>query len=203
MGRLVESGNTMRELFDHANNHNWVWDGISILRTSFDAMLQAMYILHDPSQSDELARQFLDFQIVEQVRMLRVHDSRTTTVSRRIAVSPRRAKNESAIMAEYARVCTKYGYDQASPRTNWYPRNLEHLAKKTGYLAEYEIAQKQFSAVLPSSAFGLATDYLTPINVARFQWDFALRVLGRYASILGVNLNPTEKLSRRWYAKYF
>ena len=185
----------MRELSDHANKHDWCWDGVSILRTSFDAMLQAMYILHDPTHSDELATRFLDFHIVEQVKMLTIFDKRSTTLSRRIADSPRRAEVEPEILAEYERVCKKYGYNLKKPLRNkhWYDGYLDRLADKTGYMAEYEIAQKQFSAVVHSSVFGLDSEYLTPFNVARFQWDFAFRVLGRYASILGVELNETER----------
>jgi hypothetical protein len=193
MGRLVESGNTLRVLFDHANDHKWVWDGASILRTSFDAMLQAMYILHDPVLSEELATRFLDFRVVEQVKMLRIFENRSTTISWRMAESPRRAEFEPQIMAEFDRVCTKYGYNPEKPRTNWYSGNLDTIAEKTGYKAEYEIVQKQLSSIVHSSVFGInGNDYLKSFHVTRFQWDFAFRVLGRYAAYAGVKLDANE-----------
>ena len=194
MGRLVQSGNTMRELFDHAKDHNWVWDGVSILRTSFDAMLQAMYILCDTAESDKLASRFLEFRIVERVKMLRIYDKGSTTLSRRLKASRHRADGEPEIMAEYDRVCRKYQLDPEERRhRDWYNSKLDKIATDTGYFAEYEIAQKQFSGVVHSSAFGLGNEVLTPFNVARIQWEFAFRVLGRYAAVLGVALDETEQ----------
>src|SRR3972149_10665166 len=82
MARLVQSGNTLRVLCDHTKSHDWTWDGASILRTSYDAMLQALYIFHDDAKRDGLARRFLDFRVVEQMKLLRVVDEYSPRFSR-------------------------------------------------------------------------------------------------------------------------
>lgn len=194
MGRLVQSGNTLRVLLDHANMHDWVWDGASIVRTSYDAMIQALYIFSGESSPESLARRFLDFKVIEQVRLIHLFDKSTADFARSLAQSERRKASEPAILEEFDRVCNKYGID-ASKRLpdNWYRSNLREISQKVGYEAEYELLQKKLSAIVHSSVFGIdAIAYLKPIHLIYWQWDFAFRVLERIASYAAIELSEEE-----------
>lgn len=193
MGRLVQSGNTLRELNDHATNHDWTWDGASIVRTSYDAMLQALYIFHDKSKCEELATRFLDFSIIERVKLPQLFDKDLTALSRHMSASPRRATYEPEIQAELDRVCKKYGIDPSKRLPNdWHGLDLRQLAKATGYESEYEILQKQLSGIVHSSVFGLDLACLKPTHLIQWQWDFACRLLDKVAEYAGVSLDATE-----------
>lgn len=194
MARLVQSGNTLRVLHDNATQHDWRLDGASILRTSYDAMLQALYIFHDSTKCEELARRFLDFRIIEHENLLRLFDKSSTTLSQQMANSPRRKVCEPAIKKEFERVCQKYSIDgEKRLPVNWYETNLRELAMKAGYEAEYEILQKQLSAIVHSSVFGIdGTSFFKPIDLMRFQWSFAFRVLDKVATFAGVELSTAE-----------
>jgi hypothetical protein len=195
LGRLVQSGNTLRVLSDNAG-HEWTWDAASIVRTSYDAMLQALYIFHDNAQCEELAMRFLDFRVIEQVKLLRLFEQGLTSVSRRMVQSPRRAKYEGEILKEFDRVCQKYGIDQSPSKRlpkDWHGSDLRKLAKKTGYESEYLILQKQLSAIVHSSVFGIDTTYFKPEHLIHFQWDFAYRVLDKVAAYAGIELMDSER----------
>jgi hypothetical protein len=111
-GRIVQGGNTLGCLFRNATDFDWSWDGATILRTIYDAMLQSLYIFHDDKQQDHLARRFLDFRIIEQVKGIRLSDKGNTDMCRQLARSSKRAAAEPAIMEEFRRVCNLYGYDE-------------------------------------------------------------------------------------------
>ena len=193
LGRLVDSGSTLRILFEHAKQHVWTADGATILRTTYDAMLQALYILNDPKEHQR-ARRFLDFSIVEQVKMIRLTDERRTAASRQIADSKKRAAVEPKIQNEFKRVCKLYGYDMQKPPVYWYKGSLRDLAKDVGYETEYEILHKQLSATAHSSMFGLtANAVFNSFNALQLYWLFAFRVLGKLVDYVGVTLTDTEK----------
>jgi hypothetical protein len=194
LGRLVDSGSTLRILFEHAKQHDWTADGATILRTTYDAMIQALYILADPKEQQQRARRFLDFSIVERVKILRLADARRTAASRQIADSKLRAGVESDIQNEFKRVCSLYGYDMKKPPTYWYKGSLRDLAKAVGYETEYEILHKQLSATAHSSMFGLtANAVFSGFNALQLYWLFAFRVLGKFVDYVGITLSDTEK----------
>ena len=206
LGRLVDSGNTLRVLSDHAKQHDWSADGASILRTTYDAMLQALYILADPQERQTRARRFLDFGVVERVKLIHVCDEKRTKASQRIAASSRRAVVDPSIQAEFQRVCTKYGYNTEDvPKhlpLNWYSDGLRKIAKDVGYETEYELLRKLLSSVVHSSVFGITgISGFGKQSVMQLYWLFAFRVLDKVVEYVGTEVTGTEKrlleMSRR------
>ena len=195
MRRLVDSGSTLRILFDNANEHDWTADGATILRTSYDASLQALYILADPNERQQRARRFLDFSIIEQVKLIQLADERRTAASRQIAESKRRAAIEPEIRNEFNRVCKLYGYDKMKRLpVNWYKGSLRDVAKDVRYETEYELIHKQLSGVVHSSFFGLTySSAFKGFNAIQLYWLFAFRVLRKLADYLAVELTDSEK----------
>jgi len=201
--RLVNSGNTLRVLNDYAK-HEWSADGASVLRTAYDAMLQALYIL--TAEQQDRARRFLDFGVVEQVKLIHVFDKKRTKASQRIAASSRRATVDPALEVEFQRVCAKYGYNAKDPPRNlpkhWYRGSLYDVAVKVGYDTEYELLQKQLSGIVHSSVFGIAgVSCYGDHNVMQLYWLFAFRVLDKMLGYVGTGVTETEKfllkMSRR------
>jgi hypothetical protein len=191
--RLVNSGSTLRILFDHAKKHDATADSATILRTSYDAMLQALHVLADSKQRQHRARRFLDFSIVEQVKLLRLADQRRTAASRKIADSSKRPAVESEIQMELKRVCKMYRYDMSKLPVNWYEGSLRDLANETGYETEYEFLHKQLSGIVHSSFFGLKTDSaFRGFNSVQLYWHFAFRVLRKLAQYLEVEMTELE-----------
>jgi hypothetical protein len=195
MRRLVNSGSTLRVLFDNANDHDWTADGASILRTSYDASLQALYILADPKERQQRARRFIDFSIIEQVKLIELADERRTAASRQIADSKRRAAIEPTIRSEFNRVSKLYGYDKMKkPPVNWYKGSLRDVAKGAGYETEYVLIHKQLSGAVHSSFFGLTySGAFKGFNAIQLYWLFAFRVLRKLADYLEVELTDAEK----------
>ncbi len=193
-GRMVQSGISLRNLLG-GSEHDWHCDGASILRTIYDGSLQALYILFDPLKAEELGTRYVDFGMVEKIVMIKLFDKQATDLSRRMSKSAKRATAEPALLVEYERVNKKYGYDRMKkPPKNWYKGSLANVAETVGYLAEYELLQKQLSAIVHSSYSGLRDKqgYTGP-QVMLLYWHFSFRVLGRMAEVAGIELTKGEQ----------
>jgi hypothetical protein len=193
--RIVDSGSTLMMLQVNELRHDWKYDAASILRTIYDASLQALYILNDPTRKDELARRYIDFGIIEKVRLMSLFDKQANGFAKRMAQSPRRTSAEPAILAEHGQVMQKYGYDKLKePPKNWFKGSLRDVAKAVGYEAEYELLQKQLSGVVHSSFLAIEQMPGYEANhVVGLYWIFAFRVLGKIAEHAGVQLDATEQ----------
>ena len=71
--RIGHASQSLYVLRDHAP-HDWSVDGVSILRTIYDATLQLLWLLHDPKRRAERAKLYLDFLEVEKHQMLHRFD---------------------------------------------------------------------------------------------------------------------------------
>jgi hypothetical protein len=193
-GRMVYSGVSLRALLGESK-HDWRCDGASILRTIYDASLQALYILADPAKADELATRYVDFGMVEKMVTIKLFDKRATDMSRKVSTSPKRSAVEPALLTEYDRVNKKHCWDLMKlPPKNWYKGSLRDVAKAVGYEAEYELLQKQLSAIVHSSYSGLqGTQTYTGPHIMLMYWHFAFRILGRMSEFAGIELTNDEQ----------
>ncbi|WP_428304573.1 DUF5677 domain-containing protein [Lacipirellula sp.] len=194
--RIVQSGSTLLMLHSDAKEHDWSFDGNSILRTIYDVSLQALYIFHDPNESETLSRRYIDFSAVERKRFTLLFDKQANDFSRRMSRSAKRPAVEAAIDAEYQRVMRKYGYDKLKePPKNWYKGSLRDLAAKVGYEDEYELLQKQLSGVVHSTYDGVrGMPRYEDAHLVSLYWTFAFRVLDKIAQYIGIQLDDTERL---------
>lgn len=106
-------------------------------RCMYDALLQALYIAVDSAKAEERATEYLEFSAVEYQQFVERVLKGTSSLSRQMAQSPRRASAEHAIRKEYDRVKGRYTNKRGSIRQHWYPGNLRELARSVGKDEEY------------------------------------------------------------------
>jgi hypothetical protein len=197
MGRIVQSGNSLKCLYDHSE-HEWVWDGAAILRVVYDTMIQGLFILE--SNSQERARRFLDFAAIEHRRAVQVIDAGETDMARQLAASPKRAAVEAAHNAEFDRVCKLYAIKPAKKLPREWFANLETLASQAeivGYGPEYKFVYPQLCGATHSSSFVIRRDRpfpYSPFHLVHFGNLFAYRLLAKLAEYAGVALTEDEEL---------
>jgi len=193
LGRIVGAGNSLRVLHKHAP-HNFDFDGAMILRGIYDAMLQALFILHDPTKRNERAQDYLDFYWVEKKKAIELFDAKRTHLSRRISQSARRPKAEPAIEQEIQRVRPKYENSTGKLRGHWYKGSLRDVAAAVGLEAEYEILQKQLSGAVHASAYTLKDGpYYRGFLLMALAWRLSFRVLGSFAEYSEIQLDEPER----------
>ncbi|NQU21375.1 MAG: hypothetical protein HQ567_08840 [Candidatus Nealsonbacteria bacterium] len=193
LGRIVGAGNSLRVLHNHAP-HEFDFDGAMILRGIYDAMLQALFILHDPAKRDERAQDYLDFYWVEKEKTIGLFDGNRTYLSRRISQSARRPSAEPAIKQEIQRVRPRFENSNGRLRNHWYKGSLRELAGAVGFEAEYEILQQQLSGAVHASAYTLQDgSYYRGFLLLDFAWRLSFRVLGSAAEYVGIELDEAER----------
>jgi hypothetical protein len=110
-----------------------------LLRSFYDAYLQAAFIVQDPAEAELKARNYLDFEHVERKKYMDLALSGTSALSKRIANSTKREAGEAHIRAKFEEVKDRYSREEGNSRTRnqWYDGSLHDLAKKTGREDEY------------------------------------------------------------------
>jgi hypothetical protein len=110
-----------------------------LLRSFYDAYLQAAYIVQDPAEAELRARNYLDFEYVERMKHMNLALSGTSALSKRIANSTKREAGEAHIRAKFEEVKDRYSRGEGKPgtRNQWYDGSLHDLAKRTGRDDEY------------------------------------------------------------------
>ncbi len=191
--RIVFAGKSIQSLQEHAP-HDFLFDSAMILRGIYDAMLQALYILHDPACREERAKLYLDFRWVEKIKFIRLFDGNTTSLARRISNSSLRASAEPALEQEFQRVKGQFEDAKGRLRNHWYPENnLRCLAIETGFESEYEILQQQLSGYVHSSSYALIErPPFQGFLAVDLTLRFGFRVLGKFAEYAGVSLDAVE-----------
>ena len=197
MKRIVSGGNCLsflRKCSSRFPKYDSALDGALILRGIYDAMLQALFILSDPTKCEERAQLYMDYYWVERHGAITLFDKNPTALAGRIKASPKRIQAEPAIEKEFQQVKAKFLTDDGKLRRHWYRGSLRDLAKDVGLEPEYELLQKQLSGAVHSSPLFLKdgpvyTDFL----LLDLSWRFSFRVLGKFAEYKGVTLDPTEE----------
>jgi hypothetical protein len=193
LSRIVGAGDSLAVLATHAP-HEYAFDGAMILRGIYDAMLQALYILVDPSKCQERAQRYLDFYWVERVTTVQLFEKNPTDLANRIASSPKREQAEPAIQQEFARVRAAYLDKNGKPARTWYKGNLRALAIAVEIETEYEILQRQLSGDVHASPLSLKHGpFYRGFILRDLAWRFSFRVLGKFAEYKEVTLDEAEE----------
>jgi hypothetical protein len=191
--RMVNSCNSIMILARDAPHDCRVDIGM-LLRGIYDAMLQCMFILCDGAKQEGRASLYLDFQTVEQVKLMEIVDRNESDLAHRVPNSPLRAEAEPAIRQEYERVKGRFLNKKGEPHQTWYEGSLRDLARHAGYEQEYEMFQNELSTLTHSSPF--AMDHPQPgpgvSRVIAQAWFLSLRPLRAIAALAGVTLTQDE-----------
>ncbi len=109
-----------------------------ILRCMIDALFQMRWIADGPNDPDEMGRLYLEFQPVENYKLMNNVLSHDDALSKRMAKSPLRAEGEARIRADYDKVKRNYPKSNGKGvRTHWYPGTLVDLANDLCASEEY------------------------------------------------------------------
>ena len=170
-------------------------DGATILRSMYDAMLQAVYILKDPAKREERAALFMDFFWIEQERLIRLLDKNPTILAQQVSSSPLRSQHEETLKENLARIRKKYLASDGKIRRNWYSGNLCYLASEVDLEHEYKLVQRVLSLMVHSSPFALrgGGPVIAGTHLVTDAWLLGLRVLGYIAEAAGVKLDKDEQ----------
>lgn len=221
--RILETCLTLAALSRFATNA-WEHDGATLLRTTYDATLQLLYLLQSPEHVQERAELFLGFEVIDWVKSRRLLDASREDLQRVVAQSPRRAAVEPLweklllrigpkylrpkARREFAKLGNDYLLDRnANYRRHWYEGELHDLAKQTGYADECAWFQHDASSSVHSSPFRLQR---SPTEMRRHMLflasQFALRAAERIARTFPIQLTEVEQrlvqsATRSLYAK--
>jgi hypothetical protein len=193
--RMVRSGTLLNFLFTSRLPYDWSFDGAVILRTSYDIMLQGLYVMAKPEQQTERAQLYLDYMHIERCKRINLVDTNDTNVARHVRNSPRRARAEPLLIDAYNRVKHRYlTKNKEKTRDNWYPRTLRELAKESELEPEYVFLQKMLSGAVHSSPLTLKeVPAMTPGRLTDWHFRLTFRILGAYATYMEVSLNEDEQ----------
>jgi len=182
--RMMRSAENIHRLFD-ISPRDAAMDGASILRTLYDAHLQALYILKEPVGRGKL---YVDFLWVELQEMVRIIEENTTHFGQMVRGNMQAAQVEQAAKAEFDAVKANYLKTKGGSglRNHWCVGNLSDLAKALGYEGEYYILSRVLNGPVHSSPYGLqAEPRLTGKSIMLLAWHFLHRVMGRIAEYAG------------------
>ena len=190
-------------LLEHAQPDDWAVDGVIILRTIHDVMLQLLWLLHDPAQREHQATLYSDYFYVEKLLMLAaIGESKTDAAvlwdKHRPEVNPvlRRELTEygppflkGRRQQQRSKSCL---YDPKAYRNHWYAGTLRDLAKTVGYAGEH-ILQKEGSAAVHSSLWArLRGPAIKPEFHLFIGARFCQRAAGAVAQALGIHLTDDQ-----------
>jgi len=169
-------------------------DCATILRSMYDAMLQGLYILKDPTQREKRARLFLDYVVVERYRFMELLDGNPTPFAKKLKSSPARSLGEPELGQKFNQVKSQFLTPKGKLRTTWYEGSLRDLARHVGLEDEYEILQRILSNIVHSTPLTLRYGPLIRGNhLPTFAWQFGIRLLGAVADYAGVSLDDEER----------
>ena len=101
-----------------------------IQRCMYDAILQMRWIALGPNDSDKMGQLYLDFQIVENYKLMEIVLSQDDAMSRRVANSPLKDEGHPRLTRNYNKVKDQFPKsDGKGVRNHWYPGSLADLAK--------------------------------------------------------------------------
>jgi hypothetical protein len=197
MKRIVSGGNTLsclREASSRYPEYDCALDGAAILRAIYDAMLQALYILHDPTACEERAQLYLDFYWIERWEAIALFDKSPTAVGTKVKDSPKRLQAEPAIKERFEQVKPAFMTNKRQLHKVWYRGNLRAIAKAVDLETEYELLQRQLSGAVHSSPLFLKDgSFYNAFLLVDLSWRFSFRVLGKFAQHEEVGLGHIEK----------
>lgn len=192
--RVGGTVDTLMILAQHAQ-HDFVIDAMSMLRMLFDAMWQAEYLMHDPSERQGRASLFLDWKWVERYQWIERIDKCDLAIARHLRSSPQRPDAEPEIRRRYEAVKHRYLTPKKRIRSHWYePANLGLLTTEIGRQDEYEWFQPLLSGAVHSAVWTLDDGpMLTKASTVLMAIDATFRILGLIAEHLDLSFSdPTS-----------
>jgi len=194
LSRIVGAGNSLHTLRNYAP-HEYAPDGGMILRGTYDAMIQALYILSDSTEQEARAQLYLDYFWVEKKETIELLDTSPTLFGKQMSNSPRRASAEQAIEERFQSVCGRFrNRNKSTFRKHWYAGDLRVLAAALGLESEYLLLHKHLSGIVHSSAYALKEGM--PIQgflLLSLAWRFSYRVLGKFSEYANITLENHER----------
>lgn len=206
--RVFMSAETMTILRRYAD-HDWRIDATTVLRTLYDAMLQALYIIDDPENMEFRGELYEGFSAIERYELLRRVEADSSAFSRKLRESPLRKDGEPRLVAEYQQRIGNYRKPGSSIRPrSWYAHSvgtLKDMAVVVGYEDEYLLLTHDLGASVHSSAFALAPKPLfSPDLCLLLAWHLTVRVLGKIADRYEIELAGEEsKVVRDAYGNIY
>lgn len=196
---LVRTGNSwrsIRTLLDNTEDAaTFSVDVGTLLRAMYDAYLQAAWICRDPSTSNSLAQDYIDFEHVERFNLMRAVLRHETPLTRRIRASPGRDHGEPQLNEKYDQVKGRYlkqnknkggnANHRPSVRNIWYRGTLADVASKLGSMGEYDFLVRHLHGCVHSSSLAVQKGPLVP---AEHQLHWASKIFARVA-VLSVKHN--------------
>lgn len=192
--RVGGTVDTLMILARHAR-HRFVTDAVSMLRMLFDAMWQAEYLMHDPSQCEARASLFLDWKWVERYQSMERVDTCDLAIARHLRTSPKRRAAEPEIRRRFETVKHRYLTPKGRIRAHWYePPNLSKLTREIERQNEYQWFQPLLSGAVHSAVWTLDDGpMLTEATTIYIAIDATFRILGLITDHLGLSLSdPTS-----------
>lgn len=133
-------------------------------RCMYDALLQSLYIAVDPAKAEERAADYLAFGAVEHHQFIERILKGTSSLSQRLARSPRRVSSEDAIRKEHDRVKGRFTNHRGAVRQHWYPGNLRGLAKSVDKDEEYSWYVTYSNSSVHAGAFSVLKGPPVPLG---------------------------------------
>lgn len=170
-------------------------DTTTLLRSMYDTLLQALYILTKAEHRLERSKLYLDYYWVEKYRWMHLFDGNETAFAKHISASPKRATGEQDLRDNYNRVKQNFlGKNSKKPRRYWYTGSLRDIAKDVGYESEYELMQSMLSSVVHTSPFSmLSKQTMSKDRALMMAWHFSIRYIGAVAEAFGLKLTDEEQ----------
>lgn len=205
---LVRVANTWRSIRTLQNNSSegdgFLLDAGVLLRAMYDAYLQAAYIVHNPEDQSERAKEYLDFEAVERYKIankLIIYDN---PLANKLKSSPARAKGEKDLIDKFNQVKDKYlckhhqsddsSKSSTKTRNKWYKGTLPDIAAKMSKQVEYDFFVATLHGCVHSSAYAVSKGPPTsPENVLYWASKIATQVAQLNVKHNKIELNALQQ----------
>lgn len=138
----------------------WGAEGAVILRRAYDISFQTMYLVEDPTDALERAKDYEDYKWIDKNRSIRDMDesaSEGLALAIATAESPKRDLAEADFKAKFDRAIDRQRGRHGKKRRNWYGQDLSVLACQAELLHEYRFIVRDLHAIThnaPSVQYG-------------------------------------------------
>lgn len=176
-----------------AARHRFLPDAVSMLRMLFDAMWQAEYLMHDPSQCEARGSLFLEWKWVERYQSIERIATCDLAIARHLRTSPKRRAAEPEIRRRFETVKHRYLTPKGRIRPHWYePPTLAALTREIGRQNEHQWFQPLLSGAVHSAVWTLDDrPMLTEATTIYMAIDATFRILGLITDHLGLSLSDS------------
>jgi hypothetical protein len=210
LARIKESYGTILLLARNAQ-HRWQYDGLSVLRCQFDAVVQLLFILSEPRSMRDRAELYLDFiWILKHKRIRRLADL-ASTAGKALCARAARDDDSQQLMPNLRRIGRRYLRNnkeagklekcgeayltskQVQYRDEWYEGKLRDLAMKFAYPDEYELIYRTWSDHVHTSSMAMRFQLPSPDELVSDAGVLSLRAHGSAAGAFSLDLSRDSR----------